>query len=260
MGHLTRSDPPLGVLAEGAGKVGTSLGPTEPKSDAGFEESWLSTLQRVSGAQFSPDDPCWDFLSSRGIVQGDADGGPLLSAKCSPLNGQRWYISLSIAGRRGEFLVDTGASHTLIGREFMSRLGVRSEVPSEGIKARTATGDAMITYGRTVKQVLVEGKTYWICPTVANITDDGILGMDFTALYGLSINARTGVLQILNPYKHRVQCVLRRESAVSSVVQRTKILPGHICDVLVSSVGVQRDRRCVMEPSTAGLKELGLRQ
>ena len=57
--------------------VGTSQGHTEPTSEAGYEESWLSTLQRVSGAQFSPDDQCWEFLSSRGIIQGDAEGGPL---------------------------------------------------------------------------------------------------------------------------------------------------------------------------------------
>ena len=50
-------------------------------------------------------------------------------------------------------MVDTGASHTLIGQDFVSRLGDQSDVPGLGIKARTATGDAMKTYGKN-------GKTY----------------------------------------------------------------------------------------------------
>ena len=167
-------------------------------------------------------------------------------------------MCLSISGRRGEFLVDTGASHTLIGRAFMSRLGVGSDVPFLGIKARTATGEPMQTYGRTVRAMLVGGRTYWICPTIADITDDGILGMDFAALYGVTLNARSGKLQVENPYKQTIQCVLRMESAVSSVVQRTKLLPGQISDVLISSVGVQRGRHSVFEPDQDKLQELGL--
>ena len=64
----------------------------------------------------------------------------------------------------------------------------------KGIKARTATGDAMKTYGKTVKPMLVDGKTYWICPTIADITDDGILGMDFAALYGVTMNTKKGYI------------------------------------------------------------------
>ena len=56
-----------------------------------------------------------------------------------------------------------------------------SQEPVEGIKARTTTGDAMWAYGRTLKPMLVGGKTYSICPTIADMTDDGILGNGFSS-------------------------------------------------------------------------------
>ena len=209
-------------------------------------------------AQLSPDDPCLQYLQTQGVNQGVDGVVPTASAKYAPLQGKRWYMSLSVAGLRGEFLVDTGASHTLIGRAFISRLGTLSEAPIDGVKARTATGDTMQTFGRTVKSMLVNGKTYWICPTIADITDDGILGMDFASLYGVTMNARTGKLQIQNPYGQTVQCVLRLESAAASVVHTTKLQPGQISNVLVSSVGVQRDRHSVFEPEPNILNKCGV--
>ena len=140
----------------------------------------------------------------------------------------------------------------------MARLCNQPEAPLLGVKARTATGDSMQTYGRTVKPMLVDGKTYWICPTITDITDDGILGMDFAALYGVTMNTATGRLQIKHPYKQSVQCVLRNGSSVASVAQDTKLAPGHVSDVLVSCVGVQAKRPGMFEPEDQKLSELGL--
>ena len=254
-GCLAGSDPPPGVLPGGA-RVVENLCKDFPKLP-GQEESWISTISRIGAIDDSPVDLCMQYLQTQGI-QGDATATLYPSSEYAPLKGQRWYLGLSISGFRGEFLVDTGASHTLVGREFMSRLGPSSDVSLAGIRARTATGDTMQTYGRTVKNISVDGKRYWICPTIADITDDGILGMDFAALYGVTMNTRTGKLQIDNPYKHTVQCVLRMSSATSSVVQTTKLLAGHVSDVLVSCVGVQSQRRAVFEPDQSMLDSYGL--
>ena len=256
-GHVNvhRSDPSISV---NDGGVGTSNDDRTGQVTTDLEETWARTITRVGGARVTPSDACWTYLQQMGIAQDGSEVGTVLNAEYAPLKGQRWYMCLSISGQRGEFLVDTGASHTLIGRDFISRLGNQSDVPVEGIKARTATGDAMKTYGRTVKPMLVDGKTYWICPTIADITDDGILGMDFAALYGVTMNTKTGMVQIKNPYKQTVKCVLRMESAIASVVQRTHLPPKHVSNILVSSVGVQRERPGVFEPMVTELGELGL--
>ena len=253
--QLAGSDPLSREFDDGA--AGDVVG-SKHLTPLGNEETWCATISKVCGAQLSPDDPCWQYLQTQGVHQGDDDLIPDTAAKYAPLEGKRWYVSLSVSGLRGEFLIDTGASHTLVGREFLSRSGILSDVPKAGIKARTATGDVMQTYGRTVKTMLVDGKAYMICPTIADITDDGILGMDFAALYGMQMNARTGVLQIQNPYKQTVKCVLRVESTPASIVQTTNLEPGQISNVLISSVGVQRNRRSVFEPSSDTLGVLGI--
>ena len=72
------------------------------------------------------------------------------------------------------------------------------------------------------------------------------------------MNTRTGVLQIQHPYKQTVKCVLRMESTPASVVQTTNLEPGQVSNVLVSCVGVQRDRRSVFEPCSNALGVLGI--
>ena len=257
LGSAEGSDPPVSTTVGGAGQEGGQVTRND-MSASSLEEPWVKTIAQCSGIQDSPCDPCWEFLVHKGIAMDGGNDKPMLTSECVPLKGQRWYLCLTISGARGEFLVDTGASHTLIDRKFMSRLSIKSEAPLQGVKARTATGDSMETYGRTVNAMSVDGKTYWICPTISDITDDGILGMDFAALYGVTMNASTGRLQIRHPYKQSVQCVLRSASSVASVAQRTKLAPRHITDVLVSCVGVQGRRPGMFEPGDSKLAELGL--
>ena len=255
LGNAEGFDQPVGRTDGGAGIDGQCSTNT---TVTGLEDSWLEAIANCGSIRESPSDPCWVYLQHKGIAMDGGDDKPMLTSECVPLKGQRWYMSLVISGVRGEFLVDTGASHTLIDRKFISRLGIQSDAPLLGVKARTATGDAMQTYGRTVRAMLVEGKTYWICPTIADITDDGILGMDFAALYGVTLTASTGRMQIRSPYKQTIQCVLRGGISVSSVAQSTKLAPGHISNVLVNCAGLQDQRPGMFEPRESRLSELGL--
>ena len=43
--------------------------------------------------------------------------------------GKRWYLSVTILGRSGVFLVDTGASHSMISRDIFRSLAVTSNIP-----------------------------------------------------------------------------------------------------------------------------------
>ena len=63
-----------------------------------------------------------------------------------------------------------------------------------GITASTATGSEMQTYGRLVLPLRVCDRNYLISPVVADIADDGILGLDFAALYGVTLDPRSGRL------------------------------------------------------------------
>ena len=249
------SDLPVSKTDGGAdlGRRGASHPPT-----SSLEENWTEAITKCSGVHDSPSDPCWEYLQRKGIAKDGGSDKPTLTTECVPLKGQRWYLSLVMSGVRGEFLVDTGASHTLIDRKFMARLSSQPEAPLQGVRAVTATGDSMQTYGRTVKSMTVDGKTYWICPTITDITDDGIIGMDFAALYGVTMTASTGRLRIQNPYKQSVQCVLRGGVSVASVAQTTNLAAGHITDVLVCSVGVQGHRPGMFEPSDPKLAKLGV--
>ncbi len=209
---MTGSDPPLGARPGGAESGETEL---DSESLFGHEETWLKTISRCGATNVSPDNPCLQYLQHQGLLQGTGVEELTPNAEYSPLKGKRWYVGLSVSGAKGEFLYDTGASHTLISRKFYSKLGGKSEVPKEGIRARTATGDRMTTYGRTVTTMSIGGRAYIVCPLIADITDDGILGMDFAALYGVTLNARTGKMHIEHPYNHSVQCLLRMGNAAS---------------------------------------------
>ena len=54
-----------------------------------------------------------------------------------------------------------------------------------------ADGSRIQTFGRTCMVILIGGREYIISPTVANIEDNGIIGMDFASLYGAKLNPVT---------------------------------------------------------------------
>ena len=90
------------------------------------------------------------------------------------------------------------------------------------------------------------------------MSDDGIIGLDFCALFGAMLDPRKGMMRISNPYNVKAQCVLRTISCVASVVQTVKIPPGFTCDVLCSSIRAWKKDIAVFEPDLTKLSDSGL--
>ena len=215
-------------------------------------------VKHICSVHLNPEDPIMGFLRSRGYDLGGVGGVRRFSVEPSPLKGNRWYLPVSIRGRSAEFLIDTGASHSMIGKDFYRSLAVSSDQPLGLDRVVSADGSEMQTYGRQVLPFMTDGKTFVISPTVAELTDEGILGIDFCALYGASLNAVTGEMVMAYPEEVKTQCVLRRVSGVSSVAQTVKIAPRHVCNVLVHSQEVASQRMGVVEPDNQFLREQGL--
>ena len=131
--------------------------------------------------------------------------------------------------------MDTGASHSMVSKRFISLLPNMCENLTMRVNACTADGTRMRTFGRTFLIISVAGKEFVWAPTIAEIEDDGILGLDFAALFGATLNPKSGKLKIEYPYDMTILCKLRVISSVASVAQTVKIPPGMTCDVLVSS-------------------------
>ena len=126
------------------------------------------------------------------------------------------------------------------------------------VNALTADGSRMKTFGKTFLPLRMGGKDFAFSPTIAEVNDDGIIGLDFASLYDAVLNPRTGVLSIQHPYNMKVQCVLRQISCVASVVQTVKIPPGRTCDVLYTGTGDMKGKMAVMEPDVVMLSSIGL--
>ena len=227
-------------------------------SNISNEEGWVEEFTRVCSTHLPPSHPCLEYLRGQGFDLGVKQDLDKFAGNPSPLGGKRWYLAVSVKGKAAEFLIDTGASHSLVSRKFYSLLPGRHDDLKLRVNACTADGTRMQTFGRTFLPLCFGGKEYVFSPTVAEINDDGILGLDFAALFGVVLDPNTGLLTVKHPYNAKVQCVLRVFSSVASVVATVKIPPGFACDVLCSSTRELKGQMAVMEPDIGYLNGRGL--
>ena len=224
----------------------------------GEEKLDLEELTRVCSARLPPDHPCLRYIKGQGIDLGTSDDFDRFNSNPSPLGGKRWYLAVTVKGRTGEFLMDTGASHSLISKRFYDLLPDLRDKPIAGVRAKSADGSSIQTYGKTFLPISIVGKEFVVSPIIADMSDDGIIGLDFCSLFGAVLDPKKGMVKILQPYGVKAQCVLRTISSVASVVQTVKIPAGTTCDVLVSSLRTWRGALGVFEPDLAGLARDGL--
>ena len=220
-------------------------------------EGLLEQLAKVCSVDLSPDDPCVAFLRDRGMDL-DTDVGMRSLADNSPLEVKRWYLSVEVRGQPLDCLIDTGASHTMVSRRMSELFKVASDGHFGGITALTATGSVMRTYGRLVLPLKIGASNFVFSPIVADLSDDGILGLDFAALYGATLDPRSGKLTMEWPLPTVFQCTLKRVSSVANVAQACRIPAGHICNVLVVSNGLEKNRMGIIEPDPVTFGALGL--
>lgn len=119
----------------------------------------------------------------------------------SPLEGKRWYVSVTVKGRSAEFLIDTGASHSMVSKRFYDLMSDGQDNLISRVNAHSADGSRMQTFGRTFVQVSIAGNEFIFSPTISDLSDDGIIGLDFAALYGAVLEPCKGMLSIEHPYK-----------------------------------------------------------
>ena len=228
------------------------------KPTVGLEESIAKELVKVGGTRLPPGHPCLEHLKGCGFDLGTDSDLHRFTRNPSVTDGKRWYVSCSVQGMEGEFLMDTGASHSMISKRLFNLLPGVCDNLRMRVNACTADGTRMRTFGRTFLIISVAGKEFVWAPTIAEIEDDGIIGLDFAALFGATVNPKSGRLHIEHPYDLTTDCKLRIISGAACVAQTVKIPPGITCDVLISSCRLLQKGLAVMEPDVQVLSEKGL--
>ena len=105
----------------------------------GSSQRWKDAAASVGAVFLRQGHPCSIFLKSRGIDLSDESGVNSFIGNASPIGGMRWYVSCSVLGASCEFLVDTGASHTMLGKEFHERLVDRPDKSYMEVQASVLT-------------------------------------------------------------------------------------------------------------------------
>ncbi|HBW56704.1 MAG TPA: hypothetical protein DEF27_02435 [Oscillatoriales bacterium UBA8482] len=121
---------------------------------------------------------------------------------------QVFTLQLEIGEKSGRFLLDTGASTTMIATAIVQDLGLKGEpIPNQGLDYAVAGDDCPNMKGilhylppLVINQVRVEElRGLEFSTTVIPEELSGVLGMDFFRNFDLKLNPQTGQLQLLNP-------------------------------------------------------------
>ena len=91
---------------------------------------------------------------------------------------------------------------SVLSRDGYKRVRRRVDKSIVGVRAvKTATGDKMRIYGKMLVDFKVLGKIFVASTLIADITDDGILGMDWLRKFGVCPDPEKGIAHIKVPYK-----------------------------------------------------------
>lgn len=121
---------------------------------------------------------------------------------------QVFTLQLAIGEKSGRFLLDTGASTTMIATPIVQDLGLKGEpIPNQGLDYAVAGDDCPNMNGilhhlppLVINQVRVEElRGLEFSTTVIPEELSGVLGMDFLRNFDLKLNPQIGQLQLLNP-------------------------------------------------------------
>ena len=91
----------------------------------------------------------------------------------------------SLVGEQVDWLIDTGCSSTIVSVEVYRGIPsrVRPKLEEAYVDLQTANGNRLLVLGRAEMEITLEGKTYSHSIIVAELTNEGILGLDFLRLY-----------------------------------------------------------------------------
>ena len=147
------------------------------------------------------------------------------------------YVDVKIQGETARFLVDTGATVTLVSESLYKKLpmSVRPNLHEVTQTIMTANSTALSVHGKAEFNVCIDQMTYYSEAIVAKLKIDGFLGLDFMKAHQCSVDIGNEVL-VVNGREKRLSiegflgCYRITASKTVSIPPRSEmIVPGKVC-------------------------------
>lgn len=183
-----------------------------------------------------------DRPSEASKKQAEQDGkrasGPHVSIGLgSTIEECRLYIDVNVQGEKAKFLVDTGATVTLVSETLYKKLpaSVRPKLHEVNQTIMSANGTALCVHGKAEFNIGIDQLTYHNEAVVANLKADGILGLDFMKRNHCKVDVSNEVLDV-NGHDKRMTiegllgCYRITAAKTVSITPRSElIVPGKVC-------------------------------
>ena len=108
---------------------------------------------------------------------------------------ERWYADVYFASGRGDFLIDTGATTSMITYKFYNSLSNPPPILPSDVRIKVADGRRIHCRGIVVTPMQLGGRWYahrLLVMDELTGQEDGILGMDFMYIHDCIMNCRNG--------------------------------------------------------------------
>ena len=112
---------------------------------------------------------------------------------CVSNDGNLRYLRVTLFGQQSDFLVDTGASVSLISQAFIDRNDLKNNCEMCHLETTLANGTSFVLPKKIHADLSVNGATFLHSFYVADIHVPGILGMDLIPRVGLHIEQVCGI-------------------------------------------------------------------
>lgn len=141
------------------------------------------------------------------------------------------YLDGSVNGKVWSFLVDTGATRTIVRPDVIE--GNVNLIPVE-VNLRTATGETLPTDGETTVRLGIGKKVLDHRVLVANIEDEVIMGIDLLCKFGVEMDMKRGVVKVGN---EELPIESPKESLLARVILMEEIkIPGRSETIVIAEV------------------------
>ena len=136
------------------------------------------------------------------------------------------YVNLEINGYKTVFLVDTGATYSILNRSHAVRLGIISaDCLPDNTRGKTATGSPIACYGKHRVDVKLGCRSFSGPIEVADISENGFMGMDFLTAFNCVLDFNEMKLKMCQQSVSLVNSTGKRLVCSCYSVQATTIDP-----------------------------------
>jgi predicted aspartyl protease len=129
------------------------------------------------------------------------DGAPCSLRLGTSPHGRAYLLTAEVEGVEGTFLLDTGASRTLLTEAFAAQARIAPDY-SATIRAITANGIVLQPTAR-VDEVVVAQRSVFdlrvaVCESCGDLPADGLLGLDVQRALGFQVDVSSGEVRFLD--------------------------------------------------------------